>query len=264
MSKIDGYINDSKDIIFTGKDKICRNFQMNKFNIKKIVPAVTMQVEINIDRLLLEREEINKTSDIHITIYSFLLKKIASVLIKYPLLFSLYYKNKIIINKTLIINIPVSIDKHVEYVFIKNPEEKSIKEITAELQNGITAIKDGKNLLTNTLIEMDKLNKIQALLYKMRHFKNPIYFLENFYGYFPITNFGTFNVTRGTMVLSEPIVAGLLIGKIKQNVAMYNDSIKEENVITFSLSFDHRVMDGSYAGHFLSEIKNEIEHNCNQ
>ena len=244
---------------FTERDRICREFQMKKFDIKKIVPVVTMQVEMNVDRLLLERQRINATSDVHVTIYSFLLKKIASALVKYPLLYSLYYKKKIITSERLILNIPVSIDNHVEYVFIQNPESKSVEEITVELQKGLLLIRQGKNRLMNALMEMDKLSGLQTLLYKMRCFKNPRYFIEHFYGNFPVTNFATFNVTQGTMVLSEPMVGGLVIGKVKPNEMSENSLNKGPRCITFSLAFDHRVMDGAYAGGFLNELKKEIE-----
>jgi len=259
MNKMDACKRNSMNTAFTEKDRICREFQMKKFDIKKIVPVVNMQIEVNVDKLLSERQRINTTSDIHVTVYSFLLKKIASALVKYPLLYSLYYKKKIITGERLILNIPVSVDNHVEYVFIQNPENKSVEEITSELQNGILLIKQGKNALTNALMEMDKLNGLQALLYKMRYFKNPCYFIEHFYGNFPVTNFGTFDVMQGTMVLSEPMVAGLVVGRIKPNVTLENTQDKQPRCITLSLAFDHRVMDGAYAGSFLNQLKKEIE-----
>lgn len=259
MDKMDAYKKISMHMAFTEKDRICRKFQMKKFDIKKIIPVVTMQIEMNVDRLLSERQRINATSDVHVTVYSFLLKKIASVLVKYPLLYSLYYKKKIIAGERLILNIPVSVENHVEYVFIENAESKSVEEITSELQKGILLIKQGKNTLMNALMEMDKLNGLQALLYKMRCFKNPRYFIEHFYGNFPVTNFGTFDVTQGTMVLSEPMVAGMVIGKIRPNAIQGNAHDKEPRCVTISLVFDHRVMDGAYAGGFLNELEREIE-----
>lgn len=245
--------------IFTEKDKICRDFQISKFNVRKIIPAVNMQVDVCVDRLLSKREKMNQYGKVHLSIYSFLLKEIADVLVQYPLLFSLFYKKKIIFNKTLIINVPVSVDNHVEYVCIQNPEKKNYEEIAIELQNGITAIKRNENLLMNALTAINRLNKIGALCYKIRNFKNPVYFLEKYYGYFPVTNFGTFNAVRGTIILSEPVVAGLLIGAMFQRTTADKEHLVNEKIITISLSFDHRVMDGAYAGHFLNDLKNKIE-----
>lgn len=259
MNKMDTHKNISINTAFTEKDWICRKFQMKKFNTKKIAPAVTMQIEVNVNGLLLERQRINTTSNVHVTIYSLLLKEIASVLIKYPLLYSLYYKKKIIISKRLMLHIPVSIDNHVEYIFIPNPEKKSVEEITSELQNGVLLVKQGKNSLMNALKKIDKRKGLQAFLYKKKCFKNPHYFIEHFYGNFPVTNFGTFNVTQGTMVLAEPLAGGLVIGKVRPNAVLEEISVNEPHYITLSLAFDHRVMDGAYAGGFLSELKKEIE-----
>ena len=244
---------------FTNNDRIYRDFQINKFNVKKITPAVAMTIEVNVDNLLFKREELNKNSNIHISIYSFLLKEIADILIKYPLLFGCYYKKKIIINDTLILNVPVSVSNHVEYVLIKAPETKSYLEIATELQNGISEIKHGKNLLMNALEEIDTKSKFKGLLYKIINFKNLLYFLKKYYGNFPVTNFGTFNIDNGIAVLSEPIVSALVVGKVKTNVTIKSEKIVKTNIITLNLSFDHRVLDGAYAGKFLNDLKDKIE-----
>lgn len=243
----------------TKNDLICRDFQIWKFDRKKIVPAVTMQMDINLDQLLLKRDELNKISKVHITIYRFLLKVIADVLVKYPLLFSLYYKKRITENRTLIISVPVSVDAHVEYIVIRNPNNKTLEEIATEMQDGIDKIKNGTNMLMNSLIELSKLNSIQKVFYKMKNWKNPFFFLENYYGYFPVTNFGTFQVNGGTTVLAEPIVSGLAIGKTETKLALVNNEVIKQNIISLTLSFDHRVMDGAYAGNFLNELKQRIE-----
>jgi pyruvate dehydrogenase E2 component (dihydrolipoamide acetyltransferase) len=246
--------------VFTEKDLICRNFQIGKFDARKIVPAVSMKMDVDIDIMLKKREELNGKRAVHVTIYQYLLKLIADTLIDYPLLFSLFYKGKIISPENLIINVPVSVDNHVEYVVIRNPETKSIEEISVEMQNGIRYINLGSNVLMQSLIDQHTMNKIQRLLYKLKNYKNPVYFLGKYYGYFPVTNFGTFHVDNGTTVLSEPIVAALVIGKSKKELSFVNNSVHEVNLISLTLSFDHRVMDGAYAGNFLSDLKQSIEH----
>jgi len=66
-------------------------------------------------------------------------------------------------------------------------------------------------------------------------------------------------VTQGTMVLTEPLAGGLVIGKVRPNAVFEELSVNEPHYITLSLAFDHRVMDGAYAGGFLTELKKEIE-----
>jgi pyruvate dehydrogenase E2 component (dihydrolipoamide acetyltransferase) len=243
----------------TEKDIVCREFQMGKFDIKKIVPAVTMQMNVNIDKLLIQRDKLNKSSAYHITIYSYLAKIIADVIVNYPLLYSLFYKGKIIGSKNLILNVPVSVDNHVEYVVIRNPENKTVEDIAGEIQRGVQDISDGKNMLMQSLIEMGKMNKLQKTLYKLKNYKNPVYFLEKYYGYFPLTNFGTFNVNSGTTVISEPIVAAMSVGKAEKKIVIIDGNMTELKSISLVLSFDHRVMDGAYAGNFLNDLKLHIE-----
>lgn len=249
----------TRKIEYTANDKICRNFQIEKFDIRKMVPAVIMQNEVEIDNLLKKREAINKDSDIHITIYHQLIKLISDVLANYPLLYSSYYKNRIYPHDSLIINIPVSKDNHVEYVVLRDPDRKDILEIGKDIKNGIEGINKGTNILMNALIDMSKLSKFQKMLYKMRYFKNPIYFLDKYYGYFPVTNFGSFDIKSGATILSEPMIAALVIGKSEKRPVNKEDRIEERTFITMTLSFDHRVMDGSYGGHFLNDLKKEIE-----
>jgi len=245
--------------VFTEKDLICRNFQIGKFDARKIVPTVTMQIDVDVDKLLTRREELNRNGEVHATIYQYLLKLIADTLVGYPLLFSLFYKGKIISPENLIINVPVSVENHVEYVVIRNPETKSIEEIAVEMQNEIRDIKSGSNMLMQSLIDQQKMNKIRRLLYKWRNYKNPVYFLEKYYGYFPVTNFGTFHISNGTTILSEPIVGALVIGKAEKKLSLVNNSVHETQSISLTLSFDHRVMDGAYAGNFLADLKQSIE-----
>lgn len=244
---------------FTKNDIVCRNFQIGKFNIKKIVPAVSMRVDINIDNLLSKRRKINEKSIVHVTIYQFLVKVIADILINYPLLYSLFYKSKIIYNSSLLINVPVSVDNHVEYIVVKNPNEKTVEDVALEIQKGIENIKSCSNVLMQSLIDMSKINKIQRIIYKLKNYKNPVYFMNKYYGYFPITNFGTFNVKIGTTVISEPVVSAMVIGKSENRLTLSNSSVRENIFLPVTLSFDHRVMDGAYAGNFLNDLKNYIE-----
>jgi len=243
----------------TEKDIICRDFQIGKFNTKKIIPTVTMKIDINIEKMLIKRNEINTTSSYHVTIYQYLLKAISETITKYPLLYSIFYKGKIIKYSSLDINVPVSINNHVEYIVLRNINTKSLEEIVREMDEGLTDIKSDSNLLMRSLQEMDKLNKLQKVIYKIKNFKNPVYFINKYYGQFPVTNFGTFNINSGTMVLSEPIIAGLAVGKAEKKLIVKDKITVEETILPLTISFDHRVMDGSYAGNFLNELKKYIE-----
>lgn len=242
----------------SGKDVMYRDFQIGKFNPKKLVPAVSMSIEIKIDTLV----AIKAKQKIHITLYQYLLVEIAKTIIEYPYLYGFFYKNKILLNTTLDLNIPVSVDNHVEYIVIREADKKTYEDIALSMETGIAEIKSGTNILTNALEELNRLGKFKRILYKMHNFKNPEYFLKKYYGNLPVTNFGSFNVMSGVTAISEPVVSGLVIGKAYKRPDMVNGTIYESNYLVITLSFDHRVIDGAYAGIFLNNLKKNIEAIC--
>ena len=82
-------------------------------------------------------------------------------------------------------------------------------------------------------------------------------------GTFTITNFGTFKSLFGTPIINQPQVAILGVGVIEKKPAVMEtpegDVIAIRHKMYLSLSYDHRVVDGSLGGNFLYFIKNYLE-----
>lgn len=82
-------------------------------------------------------------------------------------------------------------------------------------------------------------------------------------GTFTITNFGTFKSLFGTPIINQPQVAILGVGVIEKKPAVIEtpegDVIAIRHKMYLSLSYDHRVVDGSLGGNFLYFIKNYLE-----
>lgn len=77
---------------------------------------------------------------------------------------------------------------------------------------------------------------------------------------FTITNLGMFDVDGFTPIINLPEAAILGVGRIaKKAVVTDGDTIVARPVMTLSLSFDHRVVDGAPAAKFLQRIKQLIE-----
>ena len=80
---------------------------------------------------------------------------------------------------------------------------------------------------------------------------------------FTITNFGTFKSLFGTPVINQPQVAILGVGYIEKKPAVIEtpegDVIAIRHKMYLSLSYDHRVVDGSLGGNFLYFIKDYLE-----
>ncbi len=78
-------------------------------------------------------------------------------------------------------------------------------------------------------------------------------------GTFTISNYGVFGTLFGTPIINQPQVAILGTGAIKKRVAVINDAIAIRSIAYFTLSFDHRVIDGALGGMFLEEIVQNLQ-----
>jgi len=82
-------------------------------------------------------------------------------------------------------------------------------------------------------------------------------------GTFTLTNVGTFGNVMGTPIINQPQVAILAAGAIRKKPAVletqYGDVIAIRQMMFLSLSYDHRVVDGSLGGSFLRRVADYLE-----
>lgn len=78
-------------------------------------------------------------------------------------------------------------------------------------------------------------------------------------GTFTLTNPGIFGSLFGIPIINQPQVAILGCGAVKKRVIVQeDDSIAVKPIGVFCLSFDHRVVDGAIADHFMNVIKDTL------
>ncbi len=82
-------------------------------------------------------------------------------------------------------------------------------------------------------------------------------------GTFTVTNVGTFGSLMGTPIINQPQVAILALGVIKKRPMVLEtadgDVIAIRHMMYLSLSYDHRIVDGSLGASFLTAVANELE-----
>jgi len=82
-------------------------------------------------------------------------------------------------------------------------------------------------------------------------------------GTFTVTNFGSFQNDIGTPIINQPEVAILAVGAIKKKPAVIEsemgDMIAIRQKMWLSLTYDHRIIDGSLGGAFLKRLGDYIE-----
>jgi 2-oxoglutarate dehydrogenase E2 component (dihydrolipoamide succinyltransferase) len=82
-------------------------------------------------------------------------------------------------------------------------------------------------------------------------------------GTFTLTNVGTFGSLMGTPIINQPLVAILAVGAIKKRPVVIEtpqgDTIGIRHMMYLSMSYDHRIVDGSLGASFLTEVAREFE-----
>lgn len=78
-------------------------------------------------------------------------------------------------------------------------------------------------------------------------------------GTFTITNVGVFGVDGGTPIINPGESAILCMGAIKPQPWVVGDAVVPRQVMTLSLSFDHRHIDGATGSRFLADVAGIVE-----
>ena len=160
-----------------------------------------------------------------LTFTPYIIKAVINAIKKYPLVNTTIEGDKIIKKNFINLGLAVASENGLIVPVIKNAEEKNFLGLAR-------AVND---LATRTRTKKLTPDDIQG-------------------GTFTISNYGVFGTLIGTPIINQPQVAILGTGAIKKRVAVVNDMIAIRSMAFFTLSFDHRIVDGALGGMFLEEI----------
>ncbi len=79
-------------------------------------------------------------------------------------------------------------------------------------------------------------------------------------GTFSISNLGMFGVEHFTAIINPPEAAILAVGATTREPAIVGDTVQPRYRLRYTLSVDHRVVDGALAAKFLQTLTSLIEH----
>jgi 2-oxoglutarate dehydrogenase E2 component (dihydrolipoamide succinyltransferase) len=205
----------------------------------KISPHVTTVVEADVTNLVIWRtkvkEEFQSRYGEKLTYMPVFMEAVSRALTEFPLVNSCVDGDRIILRKHINLGIAVAKpDGNLIVPVIRNTEEMNLTGLTKHLNRLANAAR------TNKLLP----EEIQE-------------------GTFTITNFGTFRNLIGTPIINQPQVAILATGSIEKKPAVLElptgDVIAIRHKMFLSLSYDHRIIDGSLGGAFLRRIADLLE-----
>lgn len=128
----------------------------------------------------------------------------------------------------------------------------------AEVNLGMAiAVDDG--LIVGVIRQADRLSlpemaaATQALAAKARSARIGLDDISG--GTFTVSNLGMLGIDSGFALPRPPETAILLIGRARSQLALNGGALETRQVATFSLTYDHRLIDGRLVGEFLAALQ---------
>ena len=159
-----------------------------------------------------------------------LVKLTATALEKHPLLNAYWENEQIRVHDDIHIAIAVDTEEGLLAPVLRDANEKSIEQIAQE---------------SSSLAEKARARKLDREA------------LQG--GTFTITNLGTYGIDAFTPIINLPQCAILGVGAIRLKPAVHKGQLAARHMVSLSLTFDHRIVDGVPAAAFLKTVRELIE-----
>ncbi len=76
---------------------------------------------------------------------------------------------------------------------------------------------------------------------------------------FTVSNLGPFGIDAFTPIVNPPQCGVLGVGRIVREPSVVGDQVQPREMISLSLTFDHRIVDGAPAARFLDHVRRYVE-----
>lgn len=206
---------------------------------KHTSPHVTSFTEADVTNLVMWRDrvkkEFEKREGTKITFTPLFIEAIVRCIKKFPMINCSLDGDKIIIKKDIHIGMATALPSgNLIVPVIKNADQLNLVGLTKQV---------------NALADNARNGKLKAD--------------DTQGGTFTLTNVGTFGSLMGTPIINQPQVAIMAVGAIKKRPVVVEtpagDSIAIRHMMYLSMSYDHRIVDGSLGATFLTAVAKELE-----
>jgi len=196
---------------------------------KREIPHYYFQGRFISDSIVSIREQ-KKKQGVELTYTDFIIYTASRAIKEYPLINARLVNGEIRIYQAVNIGLAVSVEQGLVVPVLKGCEKKDIARISEERKSLVEKAR------TNKLSEEDMRN-----------------------AGFVISNLGMYGVENFQPIISPPGTAIMGVGKLGREVLAIEDKPEVRWITNVSFSFDHRVIDGSYAGLFYKRFKELFE-----
>ena len=196
--------------------------------------AVTLITEADATALVALREQL-KTAfgprNLPVPTYNDLLIKLTAVALQtHPALNATWNETELLLFEDVHVGLAVDTDEGLLVPVVRDAHRKGVRRIAAD---------------TLSLVERARSRRLGA---------------DDLQGgTFTITNLGMYGIDAFTPIINLPQTAILGVGRIVAKPAVVDDQVVPRKLMTLSLTFDHRAVDGGPAARFLNTIREFIE-----
>ena len=219
-----------------GEDSETPNSQVRNIIAKRLseskftAPHYYLIVEINMDKAIEARKEINSLPDTKISFNDMIIKATAMALRKHPQVNSTWKEDKIIHHGNINVGVAVAIPDGLVVPVLKNADQMNYNQISASVKDMAGRAKS-KGL---------KANEMEGST-------------------FSVSNLGMFGIETFTSIINQPNSAILSVGAIVEKPIVKDGQIVVGNTMKLSLACDHRVVDGATGAQFLQTLRTYLE-----
>jgi pyruvate dehydrogenase E2 component (dihydrolipoamide acetyltransferase) len=199
---------------------------------KVTVPHFYLTVECRIDSLMQMRAQINEAADgaYKLSVNDFIIKASAMALQKVPAANASWTESHIIQYKNSDISVAVATESGLITPIIKDAEDQSLRDISTSMKDLAKRAREGK---------------LKPVEYQG--------------GTFSISNLGMYGIKNFSAIINPPQACILAVGAGFETPVVEKGVVKAANVMSCTLSCDHRVVDGAVGAEFLQAFQDFIE-----
>lgn len=220
-----------KSIPFTGMRKAVAD---NMFASLQGSAQLTQFTDIDAAELIRFRDEVREEyahdETVKISLNDLIVMAVSRALKRFPLMNSTLVGDEILLHDSAHVGVAVALKEGLIVPVLRDADRKGLLRIAREIRELAQKAREGK-------LSVDEVTG----------------------GTFTVTNLGMFRVDGFTPILRPPESGILGVGRVVEKPAVFKGEICVRPLMTLSLTFDHRVVDGAPAAEFLQTLARYLE-----
>lgn len=197
---------------------------------KQSVPHFYLTIHAQVDKLLELRKAINMATNQKVTVNDFIVRACALALRDVPTANVSWKNDHIAAYQSSDISVAVAVDEGLITPIVRDAQLKTILEISIEMKDLIARARSGQ--------------------LKPYEFQG---------GTMSLSNLGMFGVSAFSAIVNPPQGCILAVGAAEQRAIVHQDHVKVAQMMTCTLSVDHRAIDGAAGAQLLQALQGYLE-----